>query len=409
MTKSTNDENRMVKMSISQLPLVPSEARSYVTGEITSRRTTDAAAGGVLSSLPDAEFWYDVYVNSVTSINTAQGGDNTTTTTTTSSIRNNNLLECIINRGYVPTPSSFPLRLLQCHVMESAMQCGRYGTEEIEEKYQELLEFATTTATTNINTIPGVMNNQPSASGAAQSISNNNGGPLALLQYLQFVTRTRGVKSAIDIFTDLYESESELLTSEVYIAVAYSIAWYGDASSQGVDHHHHLSIDDRRTMAISIFRKGIKRLREGLQVPNTRSLYATTSSNSITTTAASSYPSTTTQQQQQQLKSNQYNNANTSSLLQQQHEQHQYYLLGRVAQIEVSLVDFQAYCNNDKDSAFITLSKLIVDIEHFYLWACINNTPSLELNRIRKTAWMKWEDIINKDFDCDAQTIKGMQ
>ncbi|KAF4702494.1 hypothetical protein FOZ62_000298, partial [Perkinsus olseni] len=343
MTKSTNDENRMVKMSISQLPLVPSEARSYVTGEITSRRTTDAAAGG-------------------------------------------------------------------CHVMESAMQCGRYGTEEIEEKYQELLEFATTTATTNINTIPGVMNNQPSASGAAQSISNNNGGPLALLQYLQFVTRTRGVKSAIDIFTDLYESESELLTSEVYIAVAYSIAWYGDASSQGVDHHHHLSIDDRRTMAISIFRKGIKRLREGLQVPNTRSLYATTSSNSITTTAASSYPSTTTQQQQQQqLKSNQYNNANTSSLLQQQHEQHQYYLLGRVAQIEVSLVDFQAYCNNDKDSAFITLSKLIVDIEHFYLWACINNTPSLELNRIRKTAWMKWEDIINKDFDCDAQTIKGMQ
>ncbi|KAF4650014.1 hypothetical protein FOL46_001284, partial [Perkinsus olseni] len=366
-------------------------------------------AGGVLSSLSDAEFWYDVYVNSVTSINTAQGRDNTTTTTT-SSLRNNNLLECIINRGYVPTPSSFPLRLLQCHVMESAMQCGRYGTEEIEEKYQELLEFATTTTTTSINTVPGVMNNQPSAASGAQSISNNNGGPLALLQYLQFVTRTRGVKSAIEIFTDLYESESELLTSEVYIAVAYSIAWYGASSQpQGVDHHH-LSIDDRRTMAISILRKGIKRLREGLQVPNTRSLYATTTStsSSITTTAAaaaSSYPSTTTQQ----LKSSQYNNANTSSLLQQQHEQHQYYLLGRVAQIEVSLVDFQAYCNNDKDSAFITLSKLIVDIEHFYLWACINNAPSLELNRIRKTAWMKWEDIINKDFDCDAQTIKGMQ
>ncbi|KAF4709483.1 hypothetical protein FOZ62_031810, partial [Perkinsus olseni] len=92
-TKSTNDtKNRMVKMSISHLPLVPSEARSYVTREITSRRTTDA--GGVLSSLSDAEFWYDVYVNSVTSINTAEGGDNTTTTTTTtSSLRNNNLLE----------------------------------------------------------------------------------------------------------------------------------------------------------------------------------------------------------------------------------------------------------------------------------------------------------------------------
>lgn len=48
-------------------------------------------------------------------------------------------------------------------------------------------------------------------------------------------------------------------------------------------------------------------------------------------------------------------------------------------------------------------------LEHFYLSACINNTSNPELYRIRRMAWTKWEDIINKDFDCDAQTIKGMQ
>mmetsp|Transcript_15973 Transcript_15973/g.15778 ORF Transcript_15973/g.15778 Transcript_15973/m.15778 type:complete len:119 (+) Transcript_15973:176-532(+) len=94
----------------------------------------------------------------------------------------------------------------------------------------------------------------------------------------------------------------------------------------------------RKSTAISVLRKGIKRLREGLQVPNTRSLYATTT----TTTSSSSNIGTFTTQQDassQELKS-----SSSSSLSLQQ-----YHLLGKVAQVELALVDFQAYCNNDKD------------------------------------------------------------
>lgn len=120
-----------------------------------------------------------------------------------------------------------------------------------------------------------MMNQQSTSVG-----NSSNNGPLALLHYLHFIMRKRGIRAAIDLFTDLYQcnnidsiisivvimvtvlAESELLTSEVYIAVAYSIVWYGYTQQQQQQQKEEVDDYDyiqRKSTAISVLRKGIKR------------------------------------------------------------------------------------------------------------------------------------------------------
>ena len=74
--------------------------------------------------------------------------------------------------------------------------------------------------------------------------------PLGLFHYLMFIARNRSPDESLSFFNDLYFSESDHLTHEVYGSVAVSIAWEMCLGSP----------EARLEMAVDIFRKGLGRI-----------------------------------------------------------------------------------------------------------------------------------------------------
>jgi hypothetical protein len=74
--------------------------------------------------------------------------------------------------------------------------------------------------------------------------------PLALFHYLLFLARNRSVQESLSFFNDLYFSESDHLTHEVYSSIAIGVAWEMNLGSP----------ESRLESAVEIFRKGLGRV-----------------------------------------------------------------------------------------------------------------------------------------------------
>lgn len=74
--------------------------------------------------------------------------------------------------------------------------------------------------------------------------------PLGLFHYLLFIARNRSVEESLSFFNDLFFSESDHLTYELYGSIAIEVAWKMSIGSSA----------ERLERSVEIFRKGLSRV-----------------------------------------------------------------------------------------------------------------------------------------------------